>query len=86
MGKIKIGSINHQAIVKGDINLLNQGEILINDSEDYTVIRKKTAEGKIKTFVVIPLEEFKVINSEVTKESVESKEFKRDRKRSEKYK
>lgn len=59
MGKIKIGSVNHLNIVKGDINLLKQGEILVSNSEGYTILRKREFNGKIKTFVVIPLEDFK---------------------------
>lgn len=59
MGKIKIGSVNHQNIVKGDANLLKQGEILVSTSEGYTILRKRDFNGKIKTFVVIPLEDFK---------------------------
>lgn len=58
MGKIKIGSVNHQNIVKGDANLLKQGEILVSTSEGYTILRKRES-SKIKTFVVIPLEDFK---------------------------
>lgn len=60
MGKTKIGSINHQNIVKGDANLLKQGELLVSNSEGYTIIRKRESSGKIKTFVVIPLEEFDI--------------------------
>ena len=59
MGKIKIGSVNHQNIVKGDVNLLKQGEILVSTSEGYTILRKRDFNGKVKTFVVIPLEDFK---------------------------
>lgn len=59
MRKIKIGSVNHQNIVKGDANLLKQGEILVSTSEGYTILRKRDSNGKIKTFVVIPLEDFK---------------------------
>lgn len=60
MGKIKIGSINHQNLVKGDINLLKQGEILVSHSEGYTILRKRTPSGAIETFVVVPLKDFKV--------------------------
>lgn len=59
MGKIKIGSVNHLSIVKGDVNLLKQGEILVSTSEGYTILRKRESNSKIKTFVVIPLEDFK---------------------------
>lgn len=59
MGKIKIGSINHQNLVKGDVNLLKQGEILVSHSEGYTILRKRTPSGTIETFVVVPLKDFK---------------------------
>lgn len=59
MGKVKIGSINHQNIVKGDVNLLKQGEILVSHSEGYTILRKRTPNGAIETFVVVPLRDFK---------------------------
>jgi hypothetical protein len=67
MGKIKIGSINHQNIVKGDINLLKQGELLISSSEGYTIIRKRLSNNSIKTYVVIPLEEFNIKGDEKNK-------------------
>lgn len=59
MGKIKIGSINHQNLVKGDVNLLKQGEILVSHSEGYTILRKRVSNGTIETFVVVPLKDFK---------------------------
>ena len=65
MGKVKIGSINHQSLVKGDANLLKQGEILVSSFEGYTILRKRTTSGKLKTSVIIPLEEFKVIPKEI---------------------
>lgn len=58
MGKTKIGSVNHLTLVKGDVNLLKQGEILVDSSEEYTVLRKRDSSGKIKNFVIIPLEDF----------------------------
>lgn len=67
MGKIKIGSINHQSIVKGDVNLLKQGELLISSSEGYTIIRKRLSNNSIKTYVVIPLEEFNIKGDEKNK-------------------
>ena len=59
MGKIKIGSINHQNLVKGDVNLLKQGEILVSHSEGYTILRKRVSNCTIETFVVVPLKDFK---------------------------
>lgn len=58
MGKIKIGSINHQNLVKGDVHLLKQGEILVSRSEGYTILRKRASNGTIETFVVVPLKDF----------------------------
>ena len=59
MGKTKIGSVKQKTLVQGDVNLLGQNEILITQSEGYTILREKTSDGQIKTLVVIPLEEFK---------------------------
>lgn len=59
MGKTKIGSVKQKTLVQGDVNLLGQNEILITQSEGYTILREKTSDGQIKTSVVIPLEEFK---------------------------
>ena len=73
MGKIKIGSINHQNIVKGDPNLLKQGEILVSTAEGYTIIRKRLTSGKIKTFVLIPLEDFENGENIITNETVPEK-------------
>lgn len=58
MGKTKVGSMKQKLLVEGDINLLNCNEILVTQSEGYTVLREKLPDGKIKTSVVIPLEEF----------------------------
>ena len=59
MGKTKIGSVKQKTLVQGDVNLLGQNEILVAQSEGYTILREKTPDGQIKTSVVIPLEEFK---------------------------
>ena len=58
MGKIKIGSMKHLTLVEGDVNLLTNNEVLVSKEEDYTILRKLES-GEIKTFVVIPLEDFK---------------------------
>ena len=70
MGKIRIGSINHQSIVKGDPNLLKQGEILVSTAEGYTIIRKRLTNGKVKTFVLIPLEDFENGGNVIANETV----------------
>ena len=59
MGKIKIGSMKQKVLVQGDINLLESNEILVTQSEGYTVLREKDHNKNIKTYIVIPLEEFK---------------------------
>ena len=59
MGKIKIGSMKQKVLVQGDINLLEPNEILVTQSEGYTVLREKDYNKNIKTYIVIPLEEFK---------------------------
>ena len=46
------------ALVEGDVNLLTKGEILISEEEGYTILRKRLDSGSIKTFVVVPLEDF----------------------------
>ena len=58
MGKIKIGSIKHLTLVEGDVNLLAKNEILVSEEEGYTILRKRLDSGGIKTFVVVPLEDF----------------------------
>lgn len=59
MGKIKIGSMKQKVLVQGDINLLESNEILVTQSEGYTVLREKDSNKNIKTYIVIPLDEFK---------------------------
>ena len=58
MGKTKIGSMRQKILVQGDVNLLGTNEILITQSEGYTILRERMPDGQIKTSVVIPLEEF----------------------------
>ena len=59
MGKIKIGSMKQKILVQGDINLLEPNEVLVTQSEGYTILREKDYNKNIKTYIVIPLEEFK---------------------------
>ena len=58
MRKTKIGSMRQKILVQDDVNLLGPNEILITQSEGYTILRERTSNGQIKTSVVIPLEEF----------------------------
>lgn len=58
MGKTKIGSMKQKILVQGDVNLLGTNEILVTQSEGYTILRERTSNDQIKTSVVIPLEEF----------------------------
>ena len=76
MGKTKIGSMKQKILVQGDINLLEPNEILVTQSEGYTVLRERLAGGQIKTSVIVPLEEFKASKEEPkrkTKSALESK-------------
>nr|DAK53133.1 MAG TPA: antitoxin [Crassvirales sp.] len=47
------------ALVEGDVNLLAKNEILVSEEEGYTILRKRLDSGDIKTFVVVPLEDFR---------------------------
>ena len=58
MGKIKVGSMKQLALVEGDVNLLSKNAILVSEEEGYTILRKRLDSGGIKTFVVVPLEDF----------------------------
>lgn len=58
MGKLRIGSMRQKALVEGDDNLLEQNEILVTEKEGYTILRGRTETGELKTFVVIPLDDF----------------------------
>lgn len=64
MGKTKIGSMKQKTLVQGDVNLLGPNEILITQSEGYTILRERMADSQIKTSVVVPLEEFKAQKEE----------------------
>ena len=59
MGKTRVGSMKQLALVEGDVNLLSKNEILVSEEEGYTILRKRLDSGSIKTFVVIPLEDFR---------------------------
>lgn len=50
--------MKQKVLVEGDPNLLVQNEILVETSEGYTVLRERLANNSIKTFIVVPLEEF----------------------------
>ena len=58
MGKTRVGSMKQLALVEGDVNLLSKNEILDSEEEGYTILRKRLDSGGIKTFVVVPLEDF----------------------------
>lgn len=67
MGKTKIGSMKQKILVQGDINLLEPNEILVTQSEGYTVLREKDYNKNTKTYIVVPLEEFKAEEEESKK-------------------
>lgn len=50
--------MKHLTLVEGDVNLLTDNEVLVSEEEGYTLLRKRLDSGGIKTFVVIPLEDF----------------------------
>ena len=59
MGKVKVAWMKQLALVEGDVNLLAENEILVSEEEGYTILRKRLDSGDIKTFVVVPLEDFR---------------------------
>lgn len=67
MGKTKIGLMKQKILVQGDINLLEPNEILVTQSEGYTVLREKDCNKNVKTYIVVPLEEFKAEREEPKK-------------------
>lgn len=50
--------MKQKTLVEGDANLLETNEILITEEEGYTILRERTLTGDLKTFVVVPLEDF----------------------------
>lgn len=69
MGKTKIGSMKQRILVQGDINLLEPNEILVTQSEGYTILREKDYNKNVKTYIVVPLEEFKAEKEEPKKKT-----------------
>ena len=60
------------ALVEGDVNLLAKNEILVQKEERYTILRKRLDSGGLKTFVVIPLEDFNK-NGDTSRKKVEKR-------------
>lgn len=71
MGKTRVGSMKQLALVEGDVNLLAKNEILVSEEEGYTILRKRLDSGSIKTFVVIPLEDFIKKDGDTNRKKVE---------------
>lgn len=63
--------MKHLTLVEGDVNLLAKNEILVSEEEGYTLLRKRLDSGGIKTFVVIPLEDFIKKDGDTGREKVE---------------
>ena len=63
--------MKHLTLVEGDVNLLAKNEILVSEEEGYTLLRKRLDSGSIKTFVVIPLEDFIKKDGTGTRKKVE---------------
>lgn len=55
--KIKIGSIRQKAIVEGEANLLEENEILLIEDEIYPILKMKTPNGELKSYVIVPMED-----------------------------
>lgn len=51
--------MKQKTLIEGDVNLLQDREILVSEDEGYTVLREKDEKGEIKTSVIVPLEDFK---------------------------
>lgn len=62
--------MKHLTLVEGDVNLLTNNEVLVSEEEDYTILRKLES-GEIKTFVVIPLEDFIKKDGDTSRKKVE---------------
>ena len=73
MGKTRVGSMKQLALVEGDVNLLAKNEILVSEEEGYTLLRKRLDSGSIKTFVVIPLEDFIKKDGDTSRKKVEKR-------------
>ena len=71
MGKTRVGSMKQLALVEGDVNLLAKNEILVSEEEGYTILRKRLDSAGIKTFVVIPLEDFIKKDGDTSRKKVE---------------
>lgn len=57
MGKKRVGQVGQKIIIQGDTNDLSNNEILLTQSEGYTILRKKSKDSSIKTFVIVPLDD-----------------------------
>ena len=63
--------MKHLTLVEGDVNLLTNNEVLVSEEEGYTLLRKRLDSGSIKTFVVIPLEDFIKKDGDTSRKKVE---------------
>lgn len=50
--------MKQKVLIQGDVNLLKPNEILITQSEGYTILRERDLNSKMRTYIVVPLEEF----------------------------
>ncbi len=58
MGKTKIGTMKHLILVEGDVNLLQDNEILVSREDEYPVLRR-VVNNQIETYIVVPLKDIK---------------------------
>lgn len=63
--------MKHLTLVEGDVNLLTNNEVLVSEEEGYTILRKRLNSGGIKTFVIIPLEDFIKKDGDISRKKVE---------------
>lgn len=56
--KRRVGEYKDKVLIEGDANNLNEFEILITEDEGYTILRKRIG-NDIKSYVIVPLKEFK---------------------------
>lgn len=74
MAKLRIGSVKQRTLIEGDANLLVRGEILVTKSDGYTILRERLESGKIKSYIVMPLDELtKIMDSKKEERAEEVK-------------
>lgn len=65
MAKTRIGQVGQTVVIEGDVNLLNRREVLLTEEEGYPIVRKRTEDGSIENFIVIPIDELDDMREEL---------------------